>query len=232
MALYRWRVHHIDQIVLVEVFDCEVAIATTGEVRPLNELPHSGWRRSQVHFLFLLCVEKRVPKQQFLALQIGIVLMNVVPVDGHGAYVACSEPLLILAQLPDERHADLKVRTPRIQKLQRLDHRPVVPAHDVRGENTGGTTLATYRVHKHALLALGRRVDKVVDLIRHSVLRVEQDLILLVNPVECQVSDADALPHVAHRVASAVDNVCDFVGHDEFQVLHKMAEYCLVFNPI
>ena len=79
------------------------------------------------------------------------------------------------------------------------------------------------RVHQNALASLCSRVDKVKDLVGDLVLRVEKDLILLVNPVEGQIGDANALPHVANRVARAVHNVCHFVCYDEFQVLNTKA---------
>ena len=76
---------------------------------------------------------------------------------------------------------------------------------------------------EHALAALRRRVDELEDLVRHPVLHVEENLVLLVHPVEGQVRDADALPHVPHGVARTVHDVSYLVRNDELQVLHKGA---------
>lgn len=85
--------------------------------------------------------------------------------------------------------------------------------------------MASHRVDQYALTALGSRVDKVKDLVCDFVLRVKKDLVLLIDPVECQVSDADAFPHVAHRVSRAVHNVGHFIGHDELQILFSTNSY-------
>ena len=41
----------------------------------------------------------------------------------------------------------------------------------------------------------------------------------MVHPVEGQISYPNALPHVPHLAAGAVNNMCHLVGNDEFQVL-------------
>lgn len=45
---------------------------------------------------------------------------------------------------------------------------------------------------------------------------VEENLILLVEPVELEVCDSDGLPMIGHLPPSAVDYMCDLVGHHEF----------------
>ena len=72
---------------------------------------------------------------------------------------------------------------------------------------------------KDALTALGSRVDEVKDLVGHFILRVEKNLVLLVHPVEGEVGNANALPHVANRVTRAVHDMGYFVRYNEFQVL-------------
>ena len=45
---------------------------------------------------------------------------------------------------------------------------------------------------------------------------VEENLILLVEPVELEVCDSDGLPMIGYLPPSAVDYMCDLVGHHEF----------------
>jgi len=45
---------------------------------------------------------------------------------------------------------------------------------------------------------------------------IEQDLILLVQPVELEVCDPDGLPMIGYLPPGAVDHMRDFVGHHEF----------------
>ena len=48
---------------------------------------------------------------------------------------------------------------------------------------------------------------------------IEEDLILLVQPVELEVCDADGLPMIGYLPAGAVYHMRDLVGHHEFEVL-------------
>ena len=76
-------------------------------------------------------VEESVPQQELFTLQVLIFLVNIVPSHCHGPQVPLRKALLVLAKLSDEGHADLKIGTSRVQKLECLDHRPVVLLHDV-----------------------------------------------------------------------------------------------------
>jgi len=66
------------------------------------------------------------------------------------------------------------------------------------------------------LTSISGRAYEIKYLVGNLVLSVEKYLILLVNPVEGQISYTNALPHVAHLAAGAVNNVCHLVGNDEF----------------
>ena len=74
-------------------------------------------------------------------------------------------------------------------------------------------------MHEHALAPLRCRINEVKDLIRHLILRVEEDLVLLINPVKGEISNADTFPHVTDGITGAIDHVRHFIGYDEFQVL-------------
>ena len=71
-------------------------------------------------------------------------------------------------------------------------------------------------------------VNEVEYLVRHLVTRIEEHLILLVNPVEGQISNADTFPHVAHGISRAVDYMRYFVSSDKFQVL--TTRFSIVFS--
>lgn len=69
--------------------------------------------------------------------------------------VTRGQSLFVISQLADESDSDLQVWPPRVQILKRLDHGPVVFAHQKGGQDTGRATLAAHRVHQHALTPLG-----------------------------------------------------------------------------
>ena len=66
-------------------------------------------------------------------------------------------------------------------------------------------------MHQDTLTALGSRVNEVKDLVRHLILRIKKDLVLLIDPIVRQVGDADALPHVPYRVTRTIHNMCHFI---------------------
>ena len=70
--------------------------------------------------------------------------MDIVPGDGHWAEVTGCQSMLILPQLSNESHPDLEVGPTGIQKLQSLNHRPVILAHNVAGQDARGATLASH----------------------------------------------------------------------------------------
>jgi len=49
-------------------------------------------------------------------------------------------------------------------------------------------------------------------------------LVVLVQPEECEISDPDRLPVIGDLLASAVDNMRDFVSDDELQVLRSVSK--------
>jgi hypothetical protein len=46
-------------------------------------------------------------------------------------------------------------------------------------------------------------------------------LIILVQPEKCEICHSYRFPMVLDLFSSAIDDMRDFVGHDEFQVLFK-----------
>ena len=74
-------------------------------------------------------------------------------------------------------------------------------------------------MHEDTLTALGSRINEVKDLVRHLVLHIKQDLILLIHPVVRQVGNADALPHVSHRVPRTIHNMSHLIRRYKFQIL-------------
>jgi len=76
-------------------------------------------------------------------------------------------------------------------------------------------------VHKDGLSGLERLLNEFKDGIGRFILgvaRVQQHLVVLVEPEEGQVGDPDGLPMVLDLLARAVNDVRDFVSHHEFQV--------------
>ena len=87
----------------------------------------------------------------------------------------------IRGKLVDESGSNLQIRSSAVQKLQRLQQRPLILAHNIRGKGTGSTTLPPDRVHKHTLSGLQCFLDKFKDGIAGLIFRIEQQLKRRVN---------------------------------------------------
>ena len=59
-------------------------------------------------------------------------------------------------------------------------------------------------------------VDESKDLIACFVLRVKEDLVLLIEPVESEVLNPDVGPLVLNLTPRTIDDLGDLVGHYEF----------------
>ena len=66
-------------------------------------------------------------------------------------------------------------------------------------------------MYQDALTALRSRVNEVKDLVRDLILRIKKDLVLLIDPIVCQVGDANALPHVSYRVPRTIHNMSHLI---------------------
>ena len=101
--------------------------------RPRNQLI------AELDELARLRVEEGVADDQLLVVQVFLVprrlVAEVLEIETQRADAARLKPLFKLLQLLDEGAADLQVGPPRIQKLERLEHRPAVLLHEVRGKN-------------------------------------------------------------------------------------------------
>ncbi len=74
-------------------------------------------------------------------------------------------------------------------------------------------------MHKHTFRLCICAFNEVEDLICHTVICVEQDLILAVHPVEGKIYNPNVLPVVAKLTTAAVYDACNFVCEHEFKVL-------------
>ena len=180
--------------------------------------------------MFGLGIHESVSKEELLTLKILIFRCEILPADCHRAKVPHRQSLLVFSQLPNESDPNLKIRSARVQKLECLDHRPVIFSHEVGRKYAGRSTLASYRVYEHTLTPLRCIVNKVKYLVRDLIVRVKKHLVLLILPIEHQISYADALPHVPHRIAGTIDDVRYFIRRYEFQILHRQKVTVLWFN--
>ena len=106
-------------------------------VDPSKLCSHRSRWRSQIHFLLRLRIHESVSQEELLAFKIHIFLGEILPANRHGPEIPRRQPLLVLSQLPNEGYPDLQVWSTRVQKLQRLDHGPVVFAHEIGGQDAG-----------------------------------------------------------------------------------------------
>ena len=59
------------------------------------------------------------------------------------------------------------------------------------------------------------------DSISRFVSRVQHNLIVLVEPEESEICDPDGFPMIRYLLPSTVDDVCDLIGNDKFQILRS-----------
>lgn len=101
--------------------------------RPRNQLV------AELHQLAGLSVQERVADDQLLVVQVFLVARcfeaEVLEIKTQGAQAARLKPLFKLLQLLYECPADFEVGPPRIQKLERLQHRPAILLHEVGRED-------------------------------------------------------------------------------------------------
>jgi hypothetical protein len=64
-------------------------------------------------------------------------------------------------------------------------------------------------------------LNEAEDLVGHHVARVQDNLVVGVDPKIGQVHDANWLPMVGHLPATTIDDASDFIGNDELQVLRS-----------
>ena len=74
-------------------------------------------------------------------------------------------------------------------------------------------------MHEQTVFLLLRFWDEIEDLFRYLVLVVEYELSIVVQPVESQVLDTHWGPLVEDLSTCTVDDMCDFIGNYELQVL-------------
>lgn len=107
MILDWWWVVQVDQIILICIFNGQVAITSARQVHPLQSSSDCSWWCVQIYPLFRLRVEESVAKQQLLTFEVLVFLRNIVPADRHWPNVTSRESLLVLTQLPNESYSYL-----------------------------------------------------------------------------------------------------------------------------
>ena len=130
------------------------------------------------------------------------------------------QPVFKVLQLLNKAGFDLELWPAGVQKFKRFNHGPAILAHQVDSEYARSTRLALHRVNEHRFAFASGLLNKIVNLTGCLVLLVKQNLVLIVLPKEGQVHDPYRLPEVPDLLPTAVHNVCDFVCHHKFQILH------------
>lgn len=117
-----------------------------------------------------------------------------VPDLSDGRETLLASPELPLLQLLQEGASDLEVRPARVDVLEGLHERPVVLLHEVDANDAASAALAPDRVDEDAVELVGSLVDEILDLVRNLVIVVEEELAVVIKPVEGQVFDTDGSP--------------------------------------
>ena len=95
-----------------------------------------------------LRVDEGVPEKKLFARIGRSLIRELVPLARDVQVVQILQASLVQGQLVDESGPDLQVWSAAVQKLETLEERPLVLAHDVAGQGARCTALASHRVHK------------------------------------------------------------------------------------
>lgn len=93
-------------------------------------------------------------------------------------------------QLVQEIGSYFKVGAPRVHELQRLQERPLEFLHEVQNGHDRRSALASHRMDQHARPLVNGFVDESHDLLGHPILLIEDQLPIVIQPVECQKLEA------------------------------------------
>ena len=167
----------------------------------------------------LLAIQKRVAQDEFFVLDRLVDLRDLAPALRLGPESALEQLTLVHLQLLQESGSYLQVLAPRVDKFERFEHAPAVPAHNKRGNNEAGSILRLLTLDEHALVVVQAFVDEVEDLVRYLLTFIEQHLLLVILPVQREVLDANVVPVVVQLRTSRIHDLSHLIRYDEFQVL-------------
>ena len=119
-----------------------------------------------------------------------------------------------------KRCSNLQVRPSTVQKLQSLQQRPSILAHNVGGNDARRPALTSDGVDQDAFSLDNGVVNEVKDLVGRVVLGVEKYLVLLIQPKVTQVLNANCLPMIGDLFPRTIDNMSDLVCNNKLQILH------------
>ena len=74
-------------------------------------------------------------------------------------------------------------------------------------------------MNQDRLILFNGILDEIKDGLGSGVFGIENDLVLKVEPLECQIDNASALPVVWHLLPCTVDDVCNLISNYEFLIL-------------
>jgi len=82
--------------------------------------------------------------------------------------------------------------------------------------------LSANRLNQHTFVVFNCLFHEFINLFGDLFSGIEQSLLLVVLPVQCQVKNTDGFPKVTKLRASCIDDSGDFVGDYELEILHTL----------
>ena len=174
-----------------------------------------------------LRIDKRISQYQLLRRHIRSIFRQFIPFWREGAIIELLvESLLIGGELVYESRSYLQIRSPAIQKFKTLEQWPSVLSHDVCCQSACRSALASDWVNKHTFGGFDCFLDEVKYCVACFVFAVEDNLVVLIEPEEGEICDADWFPMIRYLFACAIDDMSYLIGNHEFNVLRcKLITY-------
>ena len=159
----------------------------------------------------MLAIQVGVSKNQLLIFDRLRVVRDLSPALGFRAQTTFEKFVFVYLELLQESGTHLEILPSRIEKLKSFDHAPPVPSHNESCNDKASSILCLLTFNKHTFVIFQSLVHKIKNLVRYLLSLVEQDLLLIILPIQSQVLHSYAVPVVGQLHARSIHNSLNLV---------------------
>ena len=95
----------------------------------------------------------------------------------------------------------------------------MILSHYVRRQRTSCSALPSDRVNQHTLRRFNGLLYEIKNSIARFILTIQHHLVILIKPEKRQISNSDGFPMIGNLLASAINDVGNFIGNYELYIL-------------
>lgn len=128
--------------------------------------------------------------------------------------------MLELLKLLNEGTSDFKIGSSWVQKFQSLKHWPTILSHEISSQNWWTSALASYRMNENTLIFFDCVFDEIINCLCCSVFSIKNNLVFEIKPLKRKINNSTTFPVIWNLFSCTIDNMCYFVGNNEFLVLY------------